>query len=338
MENIGLDVHQRETQICRLTATGVEERRIPTSRARLTAEFAPRAPSRILLEASTESEWVAQLLDGLGHEVIVADPGFAPMYGAARRVIKTDRRDARALAAAAHTGVYRAVYRVLPARQAQRALLTVRETLVRTRTRTSNVVRALLRQQGLRLPLGTPGRLAARVATLALEPPLAAQLAPLLRTWPQLHTELAALEEAVAAEVAADPVLPRLQSVPGIGPVTALAFVATLADPGRFRTAAQVQAYLGLVPREHSSADGQHRGRITKTGPTRLRWLLVEAAWRLRRTRRPEAAPLQAWMARIEHRRGRHVAIVALARKLAGILFALWRDGTTYHGAPPMTA
>lgn len=176
-----------------------------------------------------------------------------------------------------------------------------------------------------------------RSRLLALEPPLAVQLAPLLRTWPQLHTELAALEAAVAAEVAADPVLPRLQSVPDIGPVTALAFVATLADPARFRTAAQVQAYLGLVPREHSSADGQHRGRITKTGPTRLRWLLVEAAWRLRRTRRPEAAPLQAWMARIAHRRGRHVAIVALARKLAGILFALWRDGTTYHGTPPMT-
>lgn len=338
MDNIGLDVHKRETQICRLTPSGVTERRIPTSRERLTAEFAGQARSRIVLEASTESFWVAAVLEQLGHEVIVADPGFAPMYGAARRVIKTDRRDARALAEAAKSGVFRPVYRIAPERHAQRALLTVRETLVRTRTRASNVVRALLRQQGLRLPVGTPGRLAARVATLELDPPLAARVAPLLRTWPQLSVELAALEEAVAAEVAADPVLPRLQSVPGIGPVTALAFVATIADPTRFRTAAQVQAYVGLVPREYSSADGQHRGRITKTGPTRLRWLLVEAAWRLRRSRRPEAARLQAWMQRIEHRRGRHVAVVALARKLAGILFALWRDGTTYDPTPPVTA
>jgi transposase len=339
MDNIGLDVHKRETQVSWLRATGeVMERRIPTSRERLTALFAPQAPSRILLEASTESEWVAQVLETLGHEVIVADPGFAPMYGRARRVIKTDRRDASALAAAAQTGVYRPVFRVPPRRRAQRALLLVRETLVRTRTRATNVVRALLRQEGFRLPAGTPGRLPARVAALPLPPALGMRVAPLLAQWPLLQGQLAALEDHIAHEVAADPVMPRLQTVPGIGPVTALAFVATLAEAGRFRTAAQVQAYLGLVPREHSSADRQHRGAITKAGPTRLRWLLVEAAWRIRRMRQPEAAALQAWAARIEHRRGRRVAVVALARKLAGILFALWRDGTPYRGGPAPNA
>lgn len=119
--------------------------------------------------------------------------------------------------------------------------------------------------------------------------------------------------------------------------MTAAAFVATLDDVTRFHSAHQVQAYLGLVPRERSSGERQHRGTITKHGNTRVRWLLVEAAWRLRRSRHPAHAALQAWAARIEARRGKRVAVVALARRLAGILYALWRDGSTYgtSGARP---
>lgn len=337
MDNIGLDVHKRETQICLLTASGeLVEERLPTSRERLAARFAPHAPSRVLLEASTESEWVAQLLETLGHQVIVADPGFAPMYGTERRVIKTDRRDALALATAARQGIYRPVFRVSAACRAQRNLLTVREALLRTRTRYTNVVRALLRQEGWRLPAGTPGRLATRVAALPLPSALAAQVTPVLAQWPALHAQLGPIEAALHEAAATDPVMQRLQTVPMIGPVTAVAFVATVADVTRFARAASLQAYLGLVPTERSSGDRQHRGAITKRGPVRLRWLLVEAAWRIRRSTQPAAVPLQAWMARIEHRRGRHVAVVAMARKLAGILFALWRDGTTFQ-APPTT-
>jgi transposase len=102
----------------------------------------------------------------------------------------------------------------------------------------------------------------------------------------------------------------------------------------RFASAHQVEAYLGLAPRERSSGEQQHRGAITKQGNPRVRWLLVEAAWRIRRSRHPAHAPLQAWAARIEARRGKRVAVVALARRLAGILFALWRDGSTYGSRP----
>lgn len=336
MDNIGLDVHKRETQVCVLTETGARhDLRIPTARERLVALFAPRARSRILLEASTESEWVAQTLEALGQEVIVADPGFAPMYGRTHRVIKTDQRDAHALAEAAGRGIYRPVFRPPAACREQRALLTVRETLVRSRTRASNVVRALVRQEGFRLPLGTPSQLPARVASLALPPALAARIAPVLAQWPSREDALALLNAEVEEQAATD-LLQRLQTVPSIGPVTAVAYTATIGAVERFRTAAQVECYVGLVPRERSSADRQHRGAITKTGPTRLRWLLVEAAWRVRRSRDPAARGLQEWMARIERRRGKKVAAVAVARKLTGILFALWRDGTTYRGQDPM--
>jgi len=106
--------------------------------------------------------------------------------------------------------------------------------------------------------------------------------------------------------------------------VTAVAFVATLDDAG-------VEAYLGLVPREWSSSEVQRRGRITKAGNARMRWLLVEAAWRVAtHKKRPETEPLRGWADRIARRRGKRVAIVALARKLSGILYAMYRDGSVY--------
>jgi transposase len=103
---------------------------------------------------------------------------------------------------------------------------------------------------------------------------------------------------------------------------------------GRFATAHQVESYLGLVPGENSSSDRQQRLSITKAGPTALRWVLVQAAWALKRTRRqPAAIPLQLWAHQVELRRGKRIAMVALARKLAGILYAIWRDGTEYDGS-----
>ena len=122
-------------------------------------------------------------------------------------------------------------------------------------------------------------------------------------------------------------------TAPGVGPVTAAAFVATLDDVGRFRDAHQVMSYLGLVPSERSSGERQHRGHITKAGSPRVRWLLVEAAWRILRTRDADTAPLRAWAERIAVRRGKRVAVVALARRLAGILYVLWRDDTDYCAA-----
>jgi transposase len=113
MDNIGLDLHKRETQVCILSLTGALglERRIPTTRPALTALLSPREPARCLREASTESEWVAQHLEQLGHEVIVADPNYAPMYATRHRAVKTDRRDGHSLAEACRLGAYRVVHR-----------------------------------------------------------------------------------------------------------------------------------------------------------------------------------------------------------------------------------
>jgi len=127
-----------------------------------------------------------------------------------------------------------------------------------------------------------------------------------------------------------DPRVPRLRSVPSVGPVTAAAFLAAIDDVGRFHHAHQLEAYLGLVPREYSSGDTQRRGPITKAGHARPRWLLIQAALSILRRRPPAAEALWTWALRIAARRGKHVAVVALARRLAGILYALLRDGTVY--------
>ena len=150
MDIIGIDLHKRESQLCTLAPDGsVTEQRIVTSRERFTAVFGHRVPARILLEASTESEWVAQCLEALGHEVIVADPNYAPMYATRSRRVKTDKRDARTLAEALRLGAYRPAHRVSAARRHVRAELAVREALVRTRTRYIAIAKAFVRREGL---------------------------------------------------------------------------------------------------------------------------------------------------------------------------------------------
>ena len=118
MESVGIDVHKNQSQVCILTDDAeVIEKRIRTDRARFAAVLGVRPPARILIEASTESEWVARCLEAQGHEVIVADPNYAPMYAHRSRRIKTDRRDARALAEACRIKAYRTAHRATDERR-----------------------------------------------------------------------------------------------------------------------------------------------------------------------------------------------------------------------------
>jgi transposase len=332
MDTIGLDLHKRESQLCMIGFGGeVTEKRIVTSSERFTAVLGGRAPCRILLEASTESEWVARHLESLGHEVIVADPGFAPMYATRSKKVKTDKRDARTLAEACLLGAYRATHRVSAAQRHVRSELAVRDALVRTRTRYVSLIKAAVRREGLRLSQGEPEHTASKVRAIELREEVLEELAPILELLFALNREICSADERIKELGRKDPVVRRLMTAPGVGPVTALAFVAALDEVTRFRGAHQVEAYLGLVPSEYSSGERQHRGRITKRGNARMRSLLVEAGWRILRSRRSECTALRAWAMQIAARRGKRIAVVALARRLSGILYAMWRDGNEYR-------
>lgn len=328
-----IDLHLRYSQIRVLDEAGqlLREARVVTTPERLVAAFAGVGPVRVLLESGTESEWVAQALEAAGYAVIVADPNFAPMYGERQRKIKTDRRDVAALAEANRRGWYRPAYRVSAAQRASRQLLTARRQLVQMRTGTISVVRALLRQAGYRAGTGGSEAFGARVGRLAVPAALEATLAPLLRTLAALGQEIRALDAAVERVAAADPIVRRLQTVPGVGPVVAVTFRAFIDEVRRFPSAAHVSAALGLVPREDSSAERRHRGHLTKAGPSELRSLLVQAAWVCWRSRRP--GPLRHWADQLAARRGKRVAVVALARRLSRILYAMWRDDTVFEGS-----
>lgn len=342
MEIIGLDLHKRESQLSIKTADGaIVERRIGTSREWLTAVLGQRPRARILLEAMTESEWVARHLESLGHEVIVADPNYAAMYATRSRRAKTDKRDARTLREACETGTYRHAHRLSEPRRRVRADLAVRDALVRTRARYVSLAKTFVRRDGLRVPTSSSACAADRIAALPLSAELTRELAPLFHVLGVVNAPIAGLDDRLAELTRTDPAAALLASAPGVGPVTASAFVATIDDVGRFHSAHELEAYLGLVPREKSSGEKRRLGRITKAGNRRVRWLLVEAAWGLLRSgasartaeSRAETAALRAWAMRIAARRGKSIAAVALARRLAGILFAMWRDGVPYDAS-----
>jgi transposase len=333
MEYGAIDLHMKKSQIRIVDEEGsiAWKGRIDTRRGAFEKVFGDRPRMRILLESSTESEWVAQTLEGLGHEMVVADPNYAPMYGSRNRRIKTDERDVTAMSDANRQGVFRRAHRVSPAQRQVRRELTVRTHLVRARTGMISLLRALLRQEGLRLPSGSADRILPRLEQVPIPAALEAVMAPLRAVIAELNTQLTVAEEQVEARASIDPVAQRLMTAPGVGPVVALAFQATLDDPARFGgDARRASAFLGLVPSEDSSAERQHKGHITKTGPTELRALVVQASWVIWRGTSADGAALRMWAHALAARRGRRIAIVALARRLTRILFAMWRDGRDF--------
>jgi transposase len=328
-----IDLHMRYSQIRIIDAEGhvAREVRTRTDAERLLAAFTGWGPMRILVESSTESEWVAQALEGDGHEVIVVDPNFAPMYGEVRRKVKTDTRDVAALAEANRRGWYRAAYRASAEQRARRQQLRVRRQLVQMRTGTIALIRALLRQAGLRVGTGSSDAFGTRLDRLALPEALRETLAPLTRALTGLTTEIGALDDQLAQVAATDPVVRRLTTVPGVGPVVAVTFRAFIDRIDRFDSAAQVSAALGLVPREDSSAERRHRGHLTKAGPSELRSLLIQAGWVCWRMSRH--GPFRAWATQVAARRGKRIAVVGVARRLSRVLYAMWRDGTDFQGS-----
>lgn len=332
VEHVGIDLGRAESQISILTEAGeLVGQRIRTERDRFIKVLGDRPRARILIEASTESEWVARCLEELGHEVIVADPNYAPMYAQRSRRVKTDRRDAEALAQACRLGAYRPAHRTSDHQRHIRALLGVRESLVRTRVRWIVLIRSLLRREGWRVRDGQTSSFSGRVGELELPRHLEEEIAPLLALLGSLNLQISAFDRRLVQIARSDEVVRRLMTVPGIGPVIAVCFVATLDRVDRFQGAHQVESYIGLVPREWSSSEIQRRGHITKAGNTRMRWLLVEAArCVMRGKKRPDTAALREWGDRIAQRRGRSIAAVAVARRLTGVLYAIWRDASVY--------
>jgi transposase len=266
--------------------------------------------------------------------VIVADPNCALMYGHRSRRVKTDRRDAAALAEACRHRIYRPAHRRSTRQRTVQWHLNIRRELVAARTRAISLARAITPGAGFRIPGGATETFRTRLAGLDLPAAMRESLAPLDRLMEVLDEELDRADTHFAALVADDPIVQRLTTCPSIGPITATALVAALDDVHRFdgpRSAAQVASYLGLVPREYSSGEQQQRGRVMRIAHPYLQALLVQAAWRVCRCTDPRTSALRKRAQAIAARRGKNIAIVTLAKRLARILCAMWRDEVEYQ-------
>jgi transposase len=334
MDHIAIDLGGWESQICVRSSNGtvLEERRCQTSL--LGAYLSGRPKSRVVVETGSEAFGLADAALEVGHEVRVVPATLVRSLGVGARRTKTDRRDARALSEVSCRIDLPSVHiPSVPSRE-RKARCSMRDALVRARTQVSNGVRGWLRTQGVRLRSGSVNTFPARVR--AQVPNVPSYVTRQLDTIDALTRSLAAADHDVRCAAKADPTCRRLMSVPGVGANTALRFVAALDAIGRFPSAHSVEAYLGLTPGERSSSQKQQRTGITKAGSPAVRHTLVQAAWAARRCRRQD--PLHHWASAVQKRRGKRVAAVALARKLAGILYAMWRDGTSYQPARRRTA
>ena len=334
----GLDVSLDETAICIVDDAGriVREARAASEPDVLVAFFGAcgMAMERVGLEACSLTAWLhAGLTDaGLPAICIEARQAKAAM-GAMPN--KTDRNDARGIAQIMRTGWYRAVHVKSPPCRSWRALLTARRMLLNKRRDVENGIRALLREAGLKV--GTPSRKAfpARVRELAADDPVLASLAGSMLTVIEAMTqEVDQLTKRVLDEVRVEPTCRRLMTVPGVGPLTALAFRATIDQPNRFRSSRDVGAHLGLTPRRYQSGETDIQGHISRCGDELARTALYEAAHSLL-IRSSKWSALRAWGMNVAKRRGMARARVAVARKLAVILHRIWTDGSEFRWGKP---
>lgn len=337
MDHLAIDIGGRESQICLRSPDG-EIKQEQKLRTHDLPKLLGRLPkSRVVFETCAESHWLADQTIAAGHEVRVIASTLVRSLGVGSRGVKNDRKDARVMSEVSCRIDLPSIYVPELESRKRKTLLSMRDGLVGSRTSLMNAVRGWMRTQAIRIATGAtetfPERL--RKAWAELPEPIALVLTTIEHLSKQIHS----LDGQVRSLAKTDDRCRRLMSTPGVGPVVAVGFVSTLDTTKRFESAHQVEAYLGLTPGEYASSEKHHRTGITKAGSTRMRWLLIQAAHSARRTAARD--PMVLWSKKIEERRGARVAVVALARKMAGILFALWRDGTLYsplENAPPKEA
>jgi transposase len=331
---IGVDYHPRVQQIAWVdTETGeYGERRLLHSNGeaeQFYRELKQRGVSvRVGMEATGYARWFELLLAELKFELWVGDA--AEIKAKRVRKQKTDRRDAQHLLKLLVEDRFPRIWVPSPENRDVRQLLWHRHRLVQMRTRVMNQLQAIAINEGIRIKQGLwskKGR--ALLESLQLAPWATRRRKELLQLLDQLTPRIEELTAAVEQEAERRPEVQRLMTHPGVGPITALAFVLILGTPERFHSGKQLGSYLGLIPCEDSSADSRRLGHITKQGNALLRFLLGEAAqgaiqshpeWRRR-------------YLRLAMRRQRSIAKVAMARRLAVALYWMWRNQQNYQQA-----
>jgi transposase len=334
MNHVAIDLGGRESQICVRSGDGQilqEERRATLGLQKYLAKL---VPSKVVVETCAEAFMVAEWARSAGHQVTVVPASLVRALGVGSRGIKNDVRDARNLSeASCRMQQLPSVHIPCAASRELKSLCTLRESLVTSRTKLINSARGWLRGQAIgRVKRGSADSFTQRLRALWREK-AGGDLPPALQrqalSIDVLTEQMVAAEQELQEFATADATCQRLMTVPGVGPLVAVRFFSSIDDVSRFSSAHALQSYVGLTPGEDSSSDKKRSTGITKAGAPRVRWLLQQAAWVAWRFYKND--PIVQWAEGVAQRRGRKIAATALARKLAGIMFAVWRDGTTYR-------
>jgi transposase len=331
MEHIAIDLGSRESQICIRDEQGtiLLERKVAT--AKLPVYLRRRPPSRVILETCAEAFHVADAASAAGHQVRVVPATLVRQLGVGERGMKSDQRDARKLSEVSTRIDLPSVHVPSESSRERKRLCNSRRALVQNRADLVNYVRGQLRTHALVLPTRNPLTFPKRVrAALESHPDgMPLHLERVLNVIDALNEQLKEADKELLSVAAKDALCERLMEVPGVGPVIALRFVAVVDQPERFRSAHHLMSYIGLTPGENSSSMRSQRTGITKAGASDLRHALVQGCWSMFRTQPGE--PMVQWALAVATRRNKNIAVVALARKLVGVLWRMWCDGSHYQ-------
>lgn len=337
---IGLDLGDRFSHYCMLNEDGdaIETGRIQTTENAVGRHFESEPAMRIALECGTHSPWVSRLLKSLGHQVIVANARKIPAITAGES--KNDRNDAELLARFAahdHRLLSPVQHRSLE-RQQDLNLIQARSTLVRARTMIFNALRGLVKSAGSRLPACSTESLPVRVRP-SIPPALKTVVVPLLDQIALLNRQIGSMDQQIEKLAATYPEIAVLRTAPGVGPLVAAAYVLTLDTPDAAANRS-AGAFLGLRPGQSQSGGSDPQRRISKTGDSYLRSLMVQSAQYVLGRFGPDSA-LRRWglkLAASGGKRGKKRAIIAVARKLAVLLHSMWRSGQCFQPFPQPVA
>ncbi len=337
----GLDVSVKETSVCVVDDTGriVRELKVASEpEALLPVLTNPLYRfKRIGLEAGPLSQWLFSALAEAGLPVICVETRHMRAVLQAQ-INKTDRNDARGMAQMMRAGLYRPVHVKTLRSQKLRMLLTHRKLLQSKAIAIDNDLRGTLRNFGLKVGVVGASKFEARVRELVENlPDLAELVEPLLIVRRTLREQIGILHGRLLAIVRTDDVCRRLMTVPGVGPVVALTYRATVDVPARFRNSKAVGAVFGLTPARYQSGEIDRSGGISRCGDEMMRAMLYEAA-HIMLVRSTKWSWLKAWAMKIARHRGMKKAVVALARRLAVILHRIWVDGTEFQWTREQTA
>jgi transposase len=331
---VGLDVSVKDTSVCIVDETGriVREVKVASEPDALVAVLTDRAYhfKRIGLEAGPLSQWLFSALAEADLPVVCVETRHMRAVLKAQ-INKTDRNDARGIAQMIRVGLYRPVHVKTLRSQKLRMLLTHRKLLQSKAIAVDNDLRGTLRNFGLKVGMVVAARFEVRIRELVQGlPDLAVLVEPLLVVRRVLREQIAVLHRRLIAVVRDDEVCRRLMTVPGVGPVVALTYRATVDVPTRFRKSKSVGAVFGLTCSRDQSGERDRPGAISRCGDEMVRAMLYEAAQSML-VRSSRWSWLKAWAMQIARRRGMKRAIVALARRLAVILHRIWVDGTEFR-------